>query len=113
MGGSALDLTVRLPRVGGSDPVRVTGVGSTTVYAVSATGPLPTLGAGPAVELVLRMRPSRCDVHALGESHRTGRVELVLTLGDAEPRPVVVTPGVEARRRLETFAVQTCRAAPD
>lgn len=109
----ALDLTVRLTRVGGSDPLRVTGIGSNTVYAVSATGPLPTLGAGPAVELILRMRPSRCDVHALGESYRTGLVELVLALGDAEPRPVVVTPGDEVRRRLETFAVETCRAAPD
>ncbi len=111
--GPALDLTVRLTRVGGGDPVRVTGVGSNTVYAVAAAGPLPTLDAGPAVDVVLRMRPARCDVHALGESHRTGLVGLVVALGDGEPRPVVVTPGEEVRRRLETFAVQTCRAGAD
>jgi hypothetical protein len=115
--GPALDLIVRLTRVGGGDPVRVTDVGSNTVYAVGAVGPLPTLDAGaaadPAVDVVLRMRPARCDVHALGESHRTGLVGLVVALGDAEPRPVVVTPGEEVRRRLETFAVETCRAAAD
>ena len=111
--GPALDVTVRLTRVGGGDPVRVTGVGSNTVYAVAAAGPLPTLDAGPAVDVVLRMRPARCDVHALGESYRTGLVGLVVALGDGEPRPVVVTPGDEVRRRLETFAVQTCRAGAD
>ncbi|MGY1697672.1 hypothetical protein ACI780_22475 [Geodermatophilus sp. SYSU D00814] len=111
--GPALDLTVRLTRLAGSDPLRVTGVGSNTVYAVDATGPLPTLDDEPAVEVVLRMRPSRCDVHALGESYRTGLVGLVVALGDAEPRPVVVTPDPEVRRRLETFAVETCRAGTD
>jgi hypothetical protein len=106
--GPALDLTVRLTRLAGSDPLRVTGVGSNTVYAVSAPRPLPTLDDRPAVEVVLRMRPSRCDVHALGESHRTGLVGLVVALGDAAPRPVVVTPDPEVRRR---WRPSRCRPA--
>jgi hypothetical protein len=108
--GPALDVVVRLSRVGGSSPVRVTGIGSNTVYSITALGPLPTLGPRGSVDLDLRLLPARCDVHALGESYRTGLIGLVLALGDGEPRPYGLIPEDGVRSRLEAFAVETCRA---
>ncbi len=109
-GRPALRVTVRLSRLAGTDAVRVTGIGSNTVYAISAAGPLPTLDTG-AVTLPLTMIPARCDTHALGESYRTSLIGLVVALGDDEPRPFVLTPPDAIRRQLETFAVETCRSA--
>ncbi|SOE00835.1 hypothetical protein [Blastococcus haudaquaticus] len=108
--GPALEVVVRLSRIGGTTPVRVTGLGSNTVYSVTARGPLPTLDRQEAVDLDLRLLPARCDVHALGESYRTGLIGLVLAVGDDGPRPFVLTPEPADRARLETFAVETCRA---
>lgn len=106
--GPALRIEIRLTRLSGEDPVRVTGTGANTVYTITPVGPLPTLaGDGPAV-LVIDMLPARCDPHALGESYRTSLIDLVVALGDAEPRPFVLTPEDDVRRRLETFAVDTC-----
>jgi hypothetical protein len=110
--GPALRVAVRLRRVGGSDPVRVTALGSNTVYAIRAVGPLPTLRQEPVV-LDLSLVPARCDSHALGESYRTSLIGLVLALGDDDPRPIVLTPEDAVRRRLETFAVDTCRGRAD
>ncbi|NEK57634.1 hypothetical protein GCU56_07090 [Geodermatophilus sabuli] len=111
--GPALDVVVRLRRTGGDDDVRVVGIGSNTVYAITALGPLPTLGSAAAVDLDLRLVPARCDVHALGESYRTGLIGLVLAVGAGDPRPFVLTPDDAVRQRLEAFAVETCRAAAD
>jgi len=111
-GRPALRVTVRLSRLTGSDALRVAGIGSNTVYAISPAGPLPTLHTAP-VDLALTMVPARCDTHALGESYRTGLIGLVLQLGDADPRPFVLTPPDDVRRQLETFAVETCRSAAD
>jgi hypothetical protein len=108
--GPALDVVVRLSRIGGTTPVRVTGLGSNTVYSITARGPLPTLELQGPVDLDLRLLPARCDVHALGESYRTGLIGLVLALGDEEPRAFVLTPEPAERARLEAFAVETCRA---
>jgi hypothetical protein len=110
--GPTLRVTVRLRRAGGSAPVRVTGVGSNTVYNISAVGRLPTLRDRPVV-LNVSLFPARCDTHALGESYRTGLIGLVLALGDDPPRPFVLTPEDDVRHRLETFAVDTCRARGD
>lgn len=110
--GPALQVDVRLRRVGGGDPVRVTGIGSNTVYSIRAVGPLPTLRESPVV-LELALLPARCDTHALGESYRTGLIGLVLAVGDDDPRPLVLTPDDDVRRRLETFAVDTCRSRAD
>jgi hypothetical protein len=107
--GPALRLTVRLRRAGGTDKVRVTGLGSNTVYSVTAIGELPVLVVDD-VTLELLLVPARCDVHALGESYRTSLIGLVIALGRAEPRPFVLTPPPAVRRQLETFAVDTCRA---
>jgi hypothetical protein len=52
---------------------------------------------------------ARCDVHALGESYRTGIIGLVLSLGDGEPRPYDLVPPPDVRTQLETFAVTSCR----
>ncbi|HLM05789.1 MAG TPA: hypothetical protein VK402_11450 [Blastococcus sp.] len=110
--GPALRVAVHLRRIGGSDPVRVTGIGSNTVYSIEAVGPLPTLRQEPVV-LDLLLIPARCDTHALGESYRTGLIGLVLALGDDDPRPLTFTPPDDVRRRLETFAVDTCRGRED
>jgi hypothetical protein len=110
--GPALRVAVRLSRLSGADPVRVTGIGSNTVYSIRAVGPLPTLRDEPVV-LELSLVPARCDTHALGESYRTGLIGLVLALGDDQPRPLVLTPDDDVRRRLETFAVDTCRGRGD
>jgi hypothetical protein len=107
--GPALRAAVRLSRAGGSEPVRVTGVGSNTIYVITAVGPLPTLRQEPVV-LELSLLPARCDSHALGESYRTSLIGLVLALGDQQPRPFVITPADDVRRRLEAFAVDTCRS---
>ena len=106
--GPALQVSVALRRLDGTDPVAVTGTGSNTVYDITAAGPLPTLRQGSA-ELQLLMVPARCDVHALGESYRTGLIGLVVALGDTAPRPWVLTPDPDVRHTLETFAVTTCR----
>lgn len=111
--GPALRATVRMRRVGGADPVRVTGTGSNTVYSITAAGPLPTLDGAGAVTLDLRLFPARCDVHALGESYRTSLIGLIVGLGDRTPQPLVVTPEPDVRRRIEAFAVETCRARGD
>lgn len=106
--GPALRIRIRLTRLSGDDPVAVTDTGGNTIYTITPVGPLPTLaGEGTAV-LVIDMRPSRCDPHGLGESYRTSLIDLVVALGDAEPRPFVLTPDDDVRRRLESFAVDTC-----
>ena len=110
--GPAVRVSIELRRLTGSDPVRVTGTGSNTVYDITAVGPLPTLVEDPVL-LQVDMVPARCDVHALGESYRTGLIGLVLALGDAAPRPLVLTPADDVREQLETFAVTTCRTPPD
>lgn len=107
--GDALRVRIALTRRSGDDLVRVTGTGSNTVYDITAVGRLPTLRQDP-VTLVVDMLPARCDVHALGESYRTGLIGLVLALGEEDPRPFVLTPSDDVRRQLETFAVDTCRA---
>ena len=110
--GPALRLTVRLSRIGGTDTVRITGLGSNTVYSITAVGDLPTLVDRPET-LDLLLVPARCDVHALGESYRTSLIGLVVALGDAEPRPYVLTPEPALRRDIEAFAVDTCLAGGD
>ena len=107
--GPALRIEIRLTRLSGDDPVDVRGTGANTVYTITAVGPLPTLRGGSEL-LVIDMLPARCDPHGLGESYRTSLIELVIALGDAEPRPFVLTPDDDVRRRLETFAVDTCLA---
>jgi hypothetical protein len=109
--GPAMRVQIELRRLSGTDPVHVTGTGSNTVYDITAVGPLPTLVDGSAV-LEVDMVPARCDVHALGESYRTGLIGLVVALGDAAPRPLVVTPADDVRSTLENFAVTTCRSTP-
>ncbi|MGZ8750069.1 MAG: hypothetical protein ACXWYP_04225 [Pseudonocardia sp.] len=111
--GPALRVAISLSRVGGADPVRVTGTGSNTVYDITAVGTVPTLGGSGSVTLHVDMLPARCDTHGLGESYRTSLIGLLVALGDAEPRLFVLTPEPDVRRRLETFAVDTCRSAGD
>ena len=111
--GPALEATVRLRRVAGDDPVRLTRVDPNTVYDVTAVGRLPVLDGEDAVTVVLRLDPARCDVHALGESYRTSLIGLVVALGDREPRLFVLTPERAARERIEAFAVETCRGGAD
>ena len=105
-----LRATVRFTRTGGRDAVRVAGVGPNTVYAITPAGELPTLTGDGSVDLLLDLVPARCDVHALGESYRTGLIDLRIALGDAEPRPFVLAPADPVRRRIESFAVDTCLA---
>src|SRR3954454_8291554 len=101
-------ISVELRRIAGADPVRVTGTGSNTVYDITADGALPTLRNG-SVELQVDMVAARCDVHALGESYRTGLIGLVIAVGERAPRPYVLTPADDVRHNLETFAVTSCR----
>jgi hypothetical protein len=101
-------VTVRLRRLSGSDAVRVTGTRPNTVYDLRADGHLPTLRRGE-VTFALTMVAARCDVHALGESYRTGIIGLVLALGDGDPRPYDLVPPPDVRAQLETFAVTACR----
>jgi hypothetical protein len=102
-------VTVRLRRLSGDDAVRVTGTRPNTVYDLTADGRLPTLRHGGEVSFPLTMVAARCDVHALGESYRTGIIGLVLSLGDGEPRPYDLVPPPDVRAQLETFAVTSCR----
>jgi hypothetical protein len=105
----SVTITVRLRRLSGSDPVRVTGTRPNTVYDLTADGRLPTLRRGAEVSFAVTMVAARCDVHALGESYRTGVVGLVLSLGDGDPRPYDLVPPPDLRARLEAFAVTSCR----
>ena len=109
-GDGALRGTVRLTRRAGTDAVRVAGVGPNTVYAVTPAGELPTLTGDGSVDLLLDLVPARCDVHALGESYRTSLIDLRVAVGDANPRVFVFAPAEPVRRRIERFAVDTCRA---
>jgi hypothetical protein len=111
--GPALEATVRVRRVAGDDPVRLTRVDPNTVYDVSSVGRLPTLDGDGAVTAVLRLLPARCDVHALGESYRTSLIGLVVALGDREPHAFVLTPEPAVRQRIEAFAVETCLGGGD
>ena len=108
-GGPALRATVRLTRRSGADAVRITGVGPNTVYTATPAGDLPTLGDSGSADLLLNLVPSRCDAHALGESYRTSLIDLRVAVGDAEPRTFVFAPAEQVRRRIERFAVDTCR----
>ena len=108
--GPALQATVRLRRVAGTERVRLTRVDSNTVYDITPVGRLPTLDGQGAVTAVLRLHPARCDVHALGESYRTSLIGLVVELGDRDPHSFELTPYQPVRRRIEAFAVDTCRA---
>jgi hypothetical protein len=111
-GRPALRATVRLTRLSGSAPVAVTGTADNTVYRITAVEPLPPLARG-TTEFDLVLLPARCDSHALGESYRTGLIGLSVALGDAEPRPVVLTPEPADRLAIETFAVDACRGTLD
>jgi hypothetical protein len=102
-------VTVRLRRLSGDDAVRVTGLRPNTVYDLSADGRLPTLRDDAEVTFALTMVAARCDVHALGESYRTGIVGLVLAVGDGDPRPYDLVPAPDVRAQLKTFAVTSCR----
>jgi hypothetical protein len=108
--GPALRATVRLTRLRGRDAVRIEGTGPNIVYVITPAGDLPTLGPEGSVDLLLDLVPSRCDVHALGESYRTSLIDLRVAVGDAEPRTFVFAPAEPVRRRIERFAVDTCRA---
>jgi hypothetical protein len=108
--GPALRATVRITRLSGRDAVRIAEVGGNTVYTVTPVGNLPTLAGGGSVDLVLDLFPSRCDVHALGESYRTSLIDLRVAMGNAAPRTFVFAPDDRVRRRIERFAVDTCRA---
>ena len=105
-----LRATVRFTRLGGRDAVRVADVGPNTIYAITPAGNLPELAGVGAADLVLDLFPARCDVHALGESYRTSLIDLRIALGDAEPRRFVLAPAESVRPRIESFAVETCRA---
>ncbi|NYJ06116.1 hypothetical protein [Petropleomorpha daqingensis] len=106
----SVQVTVRLRRLSGDDAVRVTGTRPNTVYDLSTDGRLPTLRhGGGEVSFDVTMVAARCDVHALGESYRTGIIGLVLALGDGDPRPYDLVPAPDVRARLETFAVTSCR----
>lgn len=107
--GPALEAGVRLRRVGGDEPVRITRVDPNTVYDITPVGRLPELDGDGSAIAVLRLVPARCDVHALGESYRTGLIGLVVELGDGEPHSFVLTPDPAVRQRIEAFAVETCR----
>ena len=111
--GPALQATVRVRRVAGTDPVRITRVDPNTVYDMTAVGRLPTLEEQDAVTAGLRLDPARCDVHALGESYRTSLIGLVVALGEREPHAYVLTPEPAVRQRIEAFAVETCRGGTD
>jgi len=102
-------VTVRLRRLSGSDAVEVTGTRPNTVYDLAADGRLPTLRHDGEVSFDVTMTAARCDVHALGESYRTGIIGLVLALGDGAPRPYDLVPPPDVRAQLETFAVTACR----
>jgi hypothetical protein len=102
-------VTVRLRRLSGGDAVEVTGTRPNTVYDLTAHGRLPTLRHDGEVSFDVTMRAARCDVHALGESYRTGIIGLVLALGDGDPRPYDLVPPPDVRAQLETFAVTACR----
>jgi hypothetical protein len=102
-------VTVHLRRLSGDDAVRVTGTRPNTVYDLTPDGRLPTLRHGREVSFDLTMVAARCDVHALGESYRTGIIGLVLALGDGDPHPYDLVPAPDVRAQLETFAVTTCR----
>ena len=108
--GPALQVTVRLRRVGGTDRVRITRLDSNTVYDITTVGRLPALTGQGAVTGVLRLVPARCDVHALGESYRTSLIGLAVALGDREPHSFVLTAEPAVRQRIEAFAVEACRA---
>jgi hypothetical protein len=107
--GPALRATVRLTRRSGSEPVRIDDVGDNTVYVIDPRGDLPTLGAEGSVDLVLDLLPSRCDVHALGESYRTSLIDLRVAVGDEPARTFVFMAADPVRRQIEQFAVDTCR----
>ena len=107
--GPAMRIEIALTRTSGDDPVRVTGTGANTVYTIEPVSALPVVLDDEPVSLVIDMLPSRCDPHALGESYRTSLVDLVVALGDGDPRPFVLTPDDDVRRQLENFAVDTCR----
>ncbi len=92
------------------DPVRITGVGPNTVYRITPAGELPSVYGGGSADLLLDLVPARCDVHALGESYRTGLIDLRVAVGDAPSRRFVFAPAHPARRRIERFAVDTCLA---
>jgi hypothetical protein len=110
-GRPALRATVHVSRLSGSAPVAVTGTADNTVYRITAAT-LPTLVRGTA-EFDVVLLPARCDSHALGESYRTGLIGLFLAVGDADPRPVVLTPEPADRRAIEAFAVDACRGTLD
>jgi hypothetical protein len=105
----SLRVTVRLRRLSGTDVVRVTGTRPNTVYDLTTDGRLPALRHGAEVSFPLTMVAARCDVHALGESYRTGVIGLVLSVGDGDPRPYDLVPPPDVRAQLETFAVTACR----
>ena len=107
--GPALQATVRLRRVAGTDRVRVTRVDSNTVYDITAVGGLPTLDGQGAVTGVLRLNPGPvrrpCARRELPDQpDRPGR-----RVGDREPHTFVLTPdpGPPADRGVRR---QTCRA---
>ena len=70
-GGPALRTVVRLSRLRGTDPVRVTDVGSNTVYVLEPVGGLPLLSDQPSGRALRGRSPSRRRTTCAAASRRS------------------------------------------
>lgn len=114
-GRPALQGWVDVVRTGPGDRLVVDDLGANVLFAVSSPGstgtPLLVLEPGvPRGRVPVLLTPSRCDPHALAESHRTSLVTAYVGLGAQPARLVTLVPDDGVRRRLEDFALATCRA---
>lgn len=91
-----------------ADDVALAGINPTTQFQLTLQEP-PVLQAGDRVRVPVELRPSRCDAHAVGESHQ-GFLFLVRLRFLAEDREalVPVVPDEADRPLLTGYLLERC-----
>lgn len=91
-----------------AEEVQLTGINPTTQFQLSPQDP-PVLHGGDELGVPVELRPSRCDAHAVGESHQ-GFLFLVRLRFLAEDREVLVpvVPDERDRPFLTGYLLDRC-----
>lgn len=91
-----------------AEQVQLAGINPTTQFQLTPQDP-PVLDRGDELGIPVELRPSRCDAHAVGESHQ-GFLFLVRLRFLAEDREVLVpvVPDAGDRPFLTRFLLERC-----
>lgn len=95
----------------GAGSLTIASIGGTTLIAEPADGPWPRnvriLRGAPRTELRLRIRPARCDPHAIAEDKVGTLLPLHVSVGDREGQ-LRIPAGTPLRGLIYDFVTSAC-----